>query len=188
MSAACLSRLLVCMLEFIIENMPIRFRNTLTSKKEVLRPRQGKRLDVFVCGPTVYDHSHVGHARTFTVFDGIISYLRWRGYKVRYLVNITDIDDKIINRANESGKDPLRLSKEFTGSYLDDMKRLRIDSVTYYEPASAHIPEITKQISTLMKKGFAYASGGSVYFLVAKFKEYGKLSKQNRSKLRTAVR
>ena len=168
--------------------MAVKFKNTLTRKIESIKPRRAHRLDIFVCGPTVYADSHIGHARTYTSFDGIVSYLRFRGYRVRYLVNITNIDDKIINRANETGVSALDLSRQLTEGYLEDMRRLQIGSPDWYEPASKHISEIVKQIARLIKKGYAYPSGGSVYYSVAKFKDYGKLSKQKGAKLRSAVR
>ncbi|MBI2054484.1 MAG: cysteine--tRNA ligase [Candidatus Sungbacteria bacterium] len=168
--------------------MPIRFRNTLTRKKEVFKPRHSSRADFFVCGPTVYDHSHIGHARTYVAFDGIVSYLRLRGYKVKYVMNITDIDDKIINRAREINVDPLQMSRRFTENFYEDMRRLGVKSVSNYAPASKYIPQIIKQIKRLIKRGYAYESYGSVYFSVNKFKGYGKLSHQVISKLKKFTR
>lgn len=168
--------------------MPLRFYNTLSHKVEVFRPRSPRKIDIFVCGPTVYDHSHMGHARTYVTFDAIVRYLRFMGYHVRYLVNITDIDDKIIARAKQENANALSIGRRYTKSFLEDMRRLRIKSAPRYAPASKHVPTIHKQIKTLMQKGFAYESGGSVYFSVSKFKNYGKLSRQRGTKLRRAVR
>jgi cysteinyl-tRNA synthetase len=134
---------------------------------------------MFVCGPTVYDHSHIGHARTYLAYDIIARYLRARGFSVFYLMNITDIDDKIINRANASGEDPLTLADRFTKEFFEDMEALGITSVNLYAKASEHIPEIVAQIKTLIEKGFAYQVDGDVYYDVSKFPSYGELSNQN---------
>src|SRR3972149_3005619 len=134
---------------------------------------------MFVCGPTVYDFSHVGHARTYLEYDMIARYLRARGYSVFYIVNITDIDDKIINRANASGEAPLLLADKFTKDFFRDMEALGITSVNLYAKASEHVPEIIDQITTLIGNGHAYQVDGDVYFDVSKFPEYGNLSRQN---------
>jgi cysteinyl-tRNA synthetase len=153
--------------------------NTLSRSTEEFRPLTGNRVQMFVCGPTVYDHSHIGHARTYLAYDIIARYLRAKGFSVFYLMNITDVDDKIIGRANASGEDPLRLADRFAKEFFDDMKALGITGVNLYAKASEHIPEIIDQISTLIEKGYAYQIDGDVYFDVSKFPEYGKLSGQN---------
>lgn len=132
-----------------------------------------------MCGPTVYDHSHIGHARTYLAYDIIARYLRARGYSVFYLMNITDVEDKIINRANASGEDPLLLADRFTKGFFKDMEALGITSVNLYVKASEHVPEIINQISQLITGGYAYQVDGDVFFDVSKFPEYGKLSRQN---------
>jgi len=153
--------------------------NTLSGKKETLqRPRTGP-LHMFVCGPTVYDHAHIGHGRTYLVFDAFARYLRSRGFPLFYLQNITDIDDKIISRGRNRGIDPQKLAAEFERSYRSDMKKLGIISVNQYGRASAFIPEIVRQTQTLIRKGYAYEIPGSGwYFNIARFKEYGKLSRR----------
>ena len=151
--------------------------NTLTQKKEPFRPRQGKKVNLFVCGPTVYDHSHIGHARTYIIFDAIVKYLKEKaGYDVFYLQNITDIDDKIINRAAERGTTSKKLARDFGKEYLKDMKGLKVDSVNKYARATEHIKEIISQINRLSEKGFAYRIEDGIYYDISKFKEYGKLS------------
>ena len=162
--------------------------NTLSGKKEDLKLLNQKRLNFFVCGPTVYNSSHIGHARTYVFFDTAVKYLRFAGYKVFYLQNITDIDDKIINRANELGQEPLFLSRHYTNEYFKDMQELRINSVSKYAPASKFIPQIITQIKTLIKKKYAYATPGGVYFDITKFPQYGKLSRQSLKSLKKAVR
>jgi cysteinyl-tRNA synthetase len=156
----------------------IKVYNSLTRKKDVFKPRKGKKVNLFVCGPTVYDFAHLGHARTCTSFDVIVKYLRYSGYDVFYLQNITDIDDKIIKRANERKIDPLKLSQDFTKEYLKDMKSLKIDSVNKYAKATDHIKDILRQVRTLMDKGVAYELNDGIYFDVTKFKGYGKLSRR----------
>lgn len=166
----------------------LKIYNTLARKKEEFRPLKNKRVNLFVCGPTVYDLSHIGHARTYIAFDVIVKYLRWRGYNIFYLQNITDVEDKIIERAKILTTEPLNLAQLEENEYREDMKRLGVNSVSHYARASEHIEEIIKQIETLIKNGFAYVAGGNVYFDIAKFPDYGKLSRQNIKKLRSAVR
>ncbi len=150
----------------------IKIFNTLSGKKEKFLPIKNKRVNLFVCGPTVYDYSHLGHARNYVVFDAFAKYLKKTGYNVFYLQNITDIDDKIIVRAKE--KD---LALAFEKEYVKDMKLLRINSVSKYAPATEHIEEIISQAERLMQKGYAYAiEGDGIYYDISKFKKYGKLS------------
>lgn len=161
--------------------------NTLTEKKEIFK-KSDKRLKLFVCGPTVYNDSHIGHARTYVAFDVIADFLRSRGHKLFYLQNITDIDDKIINRANNEKKSAKKIADIFTKEYLKDMKTLEIKSVNKYAPASKYIKEIRNQIKQLIKKGCAYKTSSGVYFEIKKFTDYGKLSKQNLDALRPGWR
>src|SRR5271167_1571048 len=146
---------------------------------EKFEPTHGNRVNMFVCGPTVYDYSHIGHARTYLAYDTIARYLRAQGFSLFFLMNITDIDDKIINKAKGVNRDPLLLANEFTQDFLQDMKGLGMTSVSLYAKASEHVPEIIAQISTLIEKGFAYQVEGDVYFDVSKFSSYGELSHQN---------
>lgn len=157
--------------------------NTKSRTIEEFSPAHGNRVYMFVCGPTVYDHSHIGHARTYLAYDIVARYLRAKGYSVFYLMNITDIDDKIINKANELGQDPLMLAERFKTDFLHDMHLLGIDSVNLYAKASEHIPEIIAQISTLIDKQFAYQVDGDIFFDVSKFPNYGKLSRQDINQL-----
>ena len=160
--------------------------NTLTEKKEDLPEK--KKLNLFVCGPTVYDFSHIGHARTYIAFDNIVRYLRSRKIKVFYLQNITDVDDKIIDRARLQKTAPKTIARSFEKEYYRDMKALGVSTVDRYARASDFIKEIQKQIARLIKKGFAYQTGSGVYFEVKKFSDYGKLSKQNLEALRPGYR
>jgi len=156
----------------------LKLYNTLSRKKEVFKPRKGRKVNLFVCGPTCYDFSHIGHARTYIVFDVITKYLREKGFDVFYLQNITDIDDKIIQRAKEKKVSPQKLARDFEREYLKDMKSLKIDSVTKYARATEHIKEIISQVEKLLKKGYAYQIEDGIYYNIAKFKGYGKLSKR----------
>lgn len=150
--------------------------NTLSKKKDRFLPRKKKRVNIFVCGPTVYDSSHLGHARTYIIFDSFVKFLKSLEYDVFYLQNITDIDDKIIKRAKESGKKAKEIARMFEKEYLEDMKTLKINSVTRYARATNFIKEIIEQIERLMQKGFAYQIEDGIYYDVAKFSNYGKLS------------
>jgi len=152
--------------------------NTLTKKKEIFKPRKGKMVELFVCGPTVYDAAHIGHARTYLAFDMIAKYLKEKEYDVFYLQNITDIDDKIIKRAREKKTTPGRLARQYEKEYLKDMKNLKIDSVTKYARATDYIKEIINQIKKLKNKGFAYQIKDGIYYNIKKFKSYGKLSRR----------
>ncbi len=156
--------------------MPLKLYNTLSRKKEVFKPISKVKINFFVCGPTVYDYSHLGHAKTYVQFDMIVKYLRFREYKVNYLQNITDIDDKIIKRANESGENWKKVSKEYEKFYKEDMKALGIDSVRRYASATDHIKEIISQVRRLIKKGYAYKISDGWYFDLKKDKDYGKLA------------
>lgn len=159
----------------------IKIFNTLTKKKNKL---PGKNLKIFVCGPTVYDYSHIGHARIYVTFDAFVRFLRFSGYKVKFLMNITDVDDKIINRAKEENKKPFEIARRFEKEFLKDIENLKI-KIDILARASEHINLIIKQIKTLIKKDYAYVtSTGSVYFRTKKFKRYGKLSGQNINELK----
>src|SRR3989344_6408803 len=130
--------------------------NTLTKQKEEFAPRKGKKINMFVCGPTVYDYIHIGNARTFVFFDVVAKYLPSRGYEVEYIQNITDIEDKIIQRAKENGRDPLDWAKEYEKYFLEDMASLGVTSVSRYAKATDHIEQVVRQVKTLIDKGCAY--------------------------------
>ncbi|MBI2033949.1 MAG: class I tRNA ligase family protein, partial [Candidatus Liptonbacteria bacterium] len=166
----------------------VRLYNTLSGKKEELPKTSGKKLRLFVCGPTVYDYPHIGHARTYLFFDFLTRFLRFRKYKVSYLQNITDVDDKIINRAKNEGKTAARVSGFFTKAYLEDMKALGVTAVQRYAAATKHIPEIISQVEKLIKKGYVYKiEGDGWYFDISKFKDYGKLSRRTTEQAEDAV-
>jgi len=156
----------------------LKIYNTLTRKKEIFKTRKYKKVNLFVCGITSYDFSHIGHARTYIVFDMIVKYLKQKGYNVFYLQNITDVDDKIINQAKRQKISWKNLSRKFEREYLKDMKSLNINSVTKYARATGHIKEIISQVKRLLEKGFAYQIKDGIYYDISKFKNYGKLSRR----------
>ena len=164
--------------------MVLRIYNTLSRKKEVFKPIHGNRVNMFVCGPTTYDLSHLGHARTYVSYDIIARYLRYKGYSLFYLMNITDVDDKIINRAENIGTNPLELAQEYERYFYEDMATLGIRSVNLFARASEHIPEIIDQVKTLVDKGYAYETETGVYYDITQFKDLGALSHQKPSELR----
>jgi cysteinyl-tRNA synthetase len=156
--------------------MNIRIFNTLTKKKEIFETVEPRKVRMYVCGPTVYDSSHMGHARSVVVFDVIVRYLRSQGYEVTYVRNFTDIDDKIINRANELGIDPKELAEKYINEFYEDMDTLNVQRATLEPRATEHISDIIQVIQKLIQKKMAYPLDGDVYFSVESFKDYGKLS------------
>ncbi|MBM3257621.1 MAG: cysteine--tRNA ligase [Candidatus Nealsonbacteria bacterium] len=156
----------------------LKLYNTQNRKKEILKPRKDKKINLFVCGPTVYDFSHIGHARTYIGFDVIAKYLKESGYDVFYLQNITDIDDKIIERARKTKIQPKQLAEKFQKEYFKDVKELKITSVSKYAKATDYIKEILSQVQRLMQKGYAYQLEDGIYYDISKFKNYGKLSRR----------
>jgi cysteinyl-tRNA synthetase len=156
----------------------MKIQNTMTGNKENFQPIHNNRINLFVCGPTVYDDSHIGHARTYIAFDVVARYLKYKGFSVFYLQNITDVDDKIIQRAAETGVSPRSLARKFEQRYLEDMRALGITNVNYYARATENIPEIISQIERLSELGFAYETETGVYFDESRFGDFGKLSHQ----------
>lgn len=158
---------------------PVFLFDSLSGKKELVESSKGRPLRVFVCGPTVYDYPHIGNARTYLIFDALVKFLRAQSIKVFYLQNITDVDDKIITRAEKEKTDWKKISKKFFEVYRKNMKQLGIDSVTKYAPATKFIPAITKQVQKLLEKGNAYKiDGDGYYFDISTFPDYGKLAKR----------
>ncbi|MDR0913357.1 MAG: cysteine--tRNA ligase [Methanobrevibacter sp.] len=157
--------------------------NTLKRDKEKFVSRKENRINLFVCGPTVYDDAHIGHGRTYISFDLIKSYLEFVGYSVFYIENITDIDDKIIMRSKERNVLPEILASFYEKRFREDMGRLNVNGVNLFARATEHLAEIESQIDRLIEKGFAYESDDGVYFEVSKFSDYGKLSNQDITKL-----
>jgi len=166
----------------------LKIYNTLTRKKEPFIPLDGRKVRIYVCGMTTYSDAHIGHARTYVAFDIIRRYLEYKGYEVRYIQNITDIDDKIIKAANERGMDPLEYSDYYAKRALGDMAALGVREADYYPKASEHVKEMIELVSLLIKRGYAYEADGDVYFSVEKFEDYGKLSGQDVSQIKAGAR
>ena len=152
--------------------------NTLTRQKEELKPLHEGEYRIYACGPTVYNYIHIGNARPICVFDVLRRYLEYKGNKVTYVQNFTDIDDKIINRANEEGITFKEVSEKYIAEYKTDAHGLNVRDASVHPKATENINEIINMVSTLIEKGYAYESGGDVYYSTLKFKDYGKLSHQ----------
>jgi cysteinyl-tRNA synthetase len=168
--------------------MSLRLYNTLSGSKEEFVPLRPGHVGMYVCGVTVYDYCHVGHARANIVFDIIYRYLQFAGYDVTYVRNYTDVDDKIINRANERGIDSTLLAEEFIRAFDEDMDALGLKKPTIEPKATLHINQIITLVERLIAGGRAYASGGDVYFAVESFPDYLKLSKRNIDEMRAGAR
>jgi len=156
--------------------MALKIYNTLTRQKEAFEPLQADQVSMYVCGPTVYDKAHIGHAMSSLVFDIIRRYLEYCGYSVRHVMNYTDVDDKIINRANQQGKDPIALAEFYINEYMRHLEELNILPATMYPRATQEIRQIIEMVQVLIERGRAYAVDGDVYFRVVSMPDYGKLS------------
>ncbi|ELR96281.1 cysteine--tRNA ligase [Gloeocapsa sp. PCC 73106] len=150
--------------------------NTLTRRKEVFQTIEPERVFLYCCGITVYDYCHLGHARTCLVWDVVRNYLEWRGYRVQYIQNFTDIDDKILNRAKAEGTSMEAVAERFIEAYFSDMESLKIKRADFYPRATHSLDGIKKLVAQLEQKGYAYATEGDVYYAVSRFVDYGKLS------------
>lgn len=162
--------------------------NTLTGKKEPFQPLVPKTVRMYVCGVTVYDYCHIGHARSALVFDVIRRYLEFSGYQVEFVKNFTDVDDKIIKRANEQGVTCDAITTKYIQAYYDDMGRLGIRQASIEPKATEHMTDIIRLTETLVKKGLAYQVDGDVYFDVAKYSAYGRLSKRRLEDMQAGAR
>lgn len=167
--------------------MAIRVYNTLSRQKEVFES-EDEHVNIYVCGVTPYDETHLGHARPSVIWDVIKKYLRWQGYSVYHVQNFTDIDDKIIARALEEEKSATQVANFYIKDYLEGMAALGIEEADAYPKVSEHIPEIIQLVSMLIEKQHAYAINGNVFFDVVSFPEYGKLSNQKLDQLQAGTR
>jgi cysteinyl-tRNA synthetase len=168
--------------------MPLKIYNTIAREYQIFEPVKPPNVSMYVCGVTPYDETHLGHGRAYVVFDVINRYLRFSGYNVRYIQNITDIDDKIIKRANELGISINELTGKYIDSYYEVMSRLNVKKADEYPRATENIKEMIAGIESLVKKGYAYVIDNDVYFEVAKFKDYGKLSKRKLDDMKEGAR
>ena len=164
--------------------MVLKVYNTLTNSKEEFKPIEEGKVGMYVCGQTVYDNMHIGHGRTYIAFDIIRRYLQYRGYEVKTVINITDVNDKIDNRADEEGKEPEEIAEKYARINLEDFKKLGIRAEAFPR-ASEYIGEMKELVQRLVEKGFAYESEGNVFFDVKKFEDYGKLSNQDLDDLKS---
>ena len=162
--------------------------NTLTRQKDEFKPITEGEVKIYACGPTVYNYIHIGNARPLCVFDVLRRYFEWRGYKVNFIQNFTDIDDKLINKANDEGITVPEVAERYIGEFWTDAKGLNVREATVHPRATDNIKEIQGIISSLMEKGYAYESGGDVYYRAKKFSQYGKLSHQPLDDLEAGAR
>ncbi|HWQ73521.1 MAG TPA: cysteine--tRNA ligase [Desulfitobacteriaceae bacterium] len=168
--------------------MSLRLYNTMTRQKEDFNPRQSGKVGIYACGPTTYNFFHLGNARMLVAFDMIRRYLAYKGYDVNYVQNFTDVDDKIIKRAQEEGMDALAFANKYINEYFTDAKALNILPATVHPKASEHIDEILKIIEGLLEADLAYVVDGDVYFAINRFSGYGKLSGRNLEDMQAGAR
>ncbi len=168
--------------------MTIKLYNTLTRKKEPFIPYKEKKVGMYVCGPTVYNYFHIGNARPFLVFEVLRRYLKFKNFEVTYVTNFTDIDDKVINKANELGSSYDKVAEKYINEYFKDADYLNIGRADFYPKATEHISDIIEFIKKLQENKYAYVVDGDVFYDVAKFKDYGKLSKQNIDDIQSGAR
>src|SRR5687767_14849856 len=155
--------------------MALQVYSTLTRKKEPFHKKPGEPVSMYVCGPTVYKPSHIGHMVGPVIFDTVKRYLSYLGYRVTWVVNITDVDDKLIARARELGTTVPDLAARMTADYLERLRRLNVTGIDHVPKATEHIAEMISLMQGLIDKGYAYASGGDVYFDITRDDDYGKL-------------
>jgi cysteinyl-tRNA synthetase len=162
--------------------------NSYTRQKDEFVPINDTVVNMYVCGPTVYNFFHIGNARPFLIFDAFRSYLEYKGYEVNYVQNFTDIDDKIIDKANEEGVTAKEISERYIKEYFKDADALGINRATQHPKVSEYLPQIIAFVETLIEKGYAYVVDGNVYYSVEEFEDYGNLSKQDMESLRSGSR
>ena len=158
--------------------MALKIHNSLTKRKEEFKPLEDGHVRMYNCGPTVYDYFHIGNARNFITAETVCRYLEHKGYRVTFVQNVTDIEDKIIAKANELGVQPSEVAEKYTEAYFEDLKKFRTRMPDINPKATEHIEDIVQFVQKLVEKGIAYEADGDVYYEIAKFKDYGKLSGQ----------
>ena len=162
--------------------------NTLTKQKEEFKPINPPDVKIYVCGPTVYDYFHIGNARTFIMADIIRRYLQYKGFKTKYVMNLTDVDDRIIKKSNDEKIESRVVAEKYTKAFFEDIEKLKIQEADMYPKATEHIDDIIKMIKELEKNGYAYEVDGNVFYEVHKFNGYGKLSGKNLDELESGAR
>src|SRR2546421_8740618 len=168
--------------------MALRFSNTLSHQVEEFAPATDNTVRMYTCGPTVYSYAHIGNFRSFTFYDILRRWLRLRGYKLNHVMNITDVDDKIIRNAVAAKKTLAEYTAEYEKAFLDDCASLRLERPEQLVRATEHIPEMAEAIGKLAKQDYTYQSDGSIYYRISKFPEYGKLSHSDFSGMRSGAR
>jgi cysteinyl-tRNA synthetase len=168
--------------------LSLKIFSTLTREKEEFKPRDAGKVGLYVCGPTVYNYIHIGNGRTYLAFDIIFRYLKYKGFNVTYVRNLTDVDDKIINKANEEGVAAKEIAKRYSKAFADDTARMGLSEPTIIPKATEHIPEMIKIIEGLIDKGIAYVVDGDVYYDVTAFRGYGKLAHRTLEDMRAGER
>lgn len=168
--------------------MNIHFYNTLTRKLDKFIPLKNKLVNIYSCGPTVYNYAHIGNFRSYIFSDLLRRFLKYKGYKVSHVMNITDVDDKTIKMAQETNIPLKEYTEKFTSAFFDDLNILGIEKVEFYPKATEHIDDMIELIKKLDQNGYIYNSEGSVYFKISKFKNYGKLSKINLKGMKSGIR
>jgi cysteinyl-tRNA synthetase len=168
--------------------MPIQIYNTLAREKQEFKPIEDGKVRMYVCGPTVYNYIHIGNARPAIVFDTVRRYLEYKGFDVDYVLNFTDVDDKIIRTANELGENVFDVSNRYIDAYLEDVSKLGVKKATHNPRVTDTMQDIISFIDSLVEKGYAYEAGGDVYFKPRAFEGYGKLSHQSIDELRSGAR
>ena len=168
--------------------MPLRVYNTLTRKREEFQTVQPGKVGMYVCGPTVYKPSHIGHMVGPVIFDTVKRYLTYLGYQVTWVVNITDVDDKLIVRARELGTTVKELAERMTSDYIDALKKLNVNGIDHMPRATEHIAEMIAIMQGLIAKGYAYSSGGDVYFDITRDPDYGKLCHRDPEQMEAGLR
>jgi cysteinyl-tRNA synthetase len=167
----------------------MKVHNTLTRQLEEFIPLEGDHVRMYTCGPTVYDYAHIGNFRAYVFEDLLRRYLKYSGYRVTQVMNLTDVDDKTIRGSLQAEVSLDEYTRKYKDAFFSDLKTLNVESAEYYPAATAHIPEMISLITRLIEKGYAYRSDdGSVYFSISKFKDYGKLAHLDMSGLRAGAR
>jgi len=166
----------------------LKFHNTLTGRLDEFQPLDPPRVKMYCCGPTVYNYAHIGNFRTFVFEDILNRYLRWRGYDVRYVMNVTDIDDKTIRDSAAAGMSLNAYTEKYTAAFFEDLAALRVLRPDVVCKATEHIPEMVALVEALAAKGYTYASDGSIYFKIGSFDDYGKLSKKDFGGIQSGAR
>lgn len=178
----------MCNLFYQRGEMSLKIYNTLTKKEEEFIPLEKDEIRMYVCGPTVYDRSHIGHARCYVAFDVVRRYLEFKGYHVKCVQNFTDVDDKIINKSRETGEDPFKIAQKYIDEFFRDMDALNVKRANVYPRATEHVEDMVEFIKKLAEKGVAYEVEGDVYFSVEKALHYGELSGINVEQMKAGAR